>query len=180
MNNDGEGGFTFSTDEEQPPETVEGQTPAAAPVAPAGGMFDFSAAIAGAAMGDAPARATGARKPKAPLMPGAKPELEDLFTADGIGKIASKSLDAFYRSCGAAPLEVAEHNTVAKIVAHYCQVRLPADAGAYQPEALLLFAILSTLPPRVEPVAEKTAPWFARGYEWAVGLFKRKAAPTDG
>lgn len=158
------------------PESVS--SPASAP------SFDFTAGI-----GDAEAasgvewkeRSPRGRKP--PVMPGAKAELEDLFTPEGAGQIVAKGLDAFYRSCGAEPLEQSEKNAVAKISAHYMQTRLPKEASAYQPEILLFFTLGSTLLPRIKPVAETTAPFWGRVWDGMsnlagrfVGLFSKKKA----
>lgn len=106
---------------------------------------------------DAPKSKTK-RGPMGPVAP----EMAELFTPDGVGLIFSRGVDAFYRACEAAPLSEDEDKLLRKIFAYYCQARMPADAGKYQPEIMLIGVLGSSLVPRLPQVAPATAPLFTR------------------
>lgn len=140
-----------------PPESPEAQQPDSGPVY------------------ESPAGSTGRRGRKKALGPDDQPELAELFTEDGIGQIVTDGLQAFFRSCGAEPMQQKQENSMRRIVAYYCRVRLPVDAGKYQPELLLISCLASAIIPRIGPIATKTSPFWARMKEKVVGIFKRKA-----
>lgn len=161
-----------------PEESPAPPTPPASPVpteAQSGG-FDWETFGDNAARGPGVETTyeTGTRKGAAKLGPTAKIDLADFFTEDGIGKVVARGLDGFYVSCGAPEMDRAEFNQIARVVAYYCQARLPSNAKDYQPEILLLATIGMTTLPRLGPVVKTVTPWWQGAWRWVKGLFSRK------
>jgi hypothetical protein len=92
-------------------------------------------------------------------------DLAKLYTPGGIGRVVTNALDAFYKLCGAPPLDDEDTETTRKIVAEYFKARMPKEASAYQPELMLAIQLAVLTLPRVQPIAAKTAPFWRRMWD---------------
>ena len=101
-------------------------------------------------------------------------DLDAFFSPDGIGAVFTNGLNAFYLSCGAAPLTEQEQPMLARVFAQWARYRLPARASAYQPDILLVATVSMATLPRLKPIAEKTAPWWRRLF----AKLRRKKLPN--
>lgn len=157
------------------PEPIEPseQAPSAPPPAQEFDWQNFGDAAQDMPGVQAPSYAREGRKGAAKLGPTAKIDLSDFFTEEGIGKVVARGLDGFYVSCGAAEMDRAEFNQVARVFAYYCQARLPSNAKDYQPEILLLATLGMTTLPRLGPVVQAVTPWWKNAWRWFTGLFRR-------
>jgi hypothetical protein len=113
-------------------------------------------------------------KRKGSLGPDDQMELAEFFTEDGIGAIVARGFDAFFSACDAEKMSQAESKNMAKVTAYYCRARFPKSAGAYQPEILLAATIFAAVLPRIQPIAEKTAPFWARLRDRIANRFQKK------
>jgi hypothetical protein len=100
-------------------------------------------------------------------------ELEAFFSPEGIGTVFTTGLDAFYVSCGAPRMADGERDMLAKVFAQWAKYRLPAGASQYQPDILLVATVGMVTLPRIQPIAEKTAPWWRRVGQKITAPFRR-------
>lgn len=103
-------------------------------------------------------------------------ELEVFFTPEGIGKVFTNGLDAFFTSCGAVPLTPEEQPALAATFALWTKYRMPASAGSYQPDLLLGALVSMAVFNRAQPIAEATAPFWRRALTKLAAPFRRRNA----
>lgn len=121
---------------------------------------------------DAPPRPRKRRRAPGELgaAPGVTPDLVELYRPDTVGRAWCGLLDSLYRLCGAAELTADERKNNEAAFAHYLQARAPKSLGRFEPEFVLFMAVAATVPPRIEPVAKASVPFWKK----LGGLFRRK------
>lgn len=100
-------------------------------------------------------------------------ELDAFFSEQGIGTVFTNGLNAFYLSCGAVQLTPEEQPMMARVFAQWARFRLPSGASSYQPDILLCACLMMTTLPRMQPIANTTAPFWRRFFTRLFAPFRR-------